>query len=185
MKEDTKMSCLKSTIRKYERLKFYRVESIDGQIIKYTPVGLGSENDRLKIYLNERVDRVYFLIYSVDVKTKNREIHDELCLDEIDINAIMGEFREVLAKLDKATNEDGEIRKRIEFKRKGGKKFYAVEFQTSEGFKDLANTITYLIEAYPTDLKTESNDIDSKSDKESSSPHAVARLNGHTENNGI
>lgn len=161
----------RTTIRKYEQLKIYQVNAIDGQLKKFTPKTT-SHQGRLKIYLNESVNQIYFMIYAVNDMVNNKQIYDDLCLNEIDLDlfedAVANQKSSSVIRLgatagQNVDGDDVEERKRVEFRKRRRRRgtdddlvYHAVEFNTSEAFNDLANTLNYLAEAYS--LKTSEDD---------------------------
>lgn len=145
---------MKTTIRKYERLKLYQVDgSIDDGELKSKAV---PNEGRLKIYINDSFDRVYFMIYTFDENSKERQLYDELSLNEINIDIIETACRVELKKTP-IENNDTKFSKRIVFKRREDSQantvvnrvFYQVEFRTIEAIEDLENMMSYLKEAFP------------------------------------
>lgn len=152
-----------TTIRKYNRLKIYQVDAIDGQLKKFTPK-TANEQGCLKIYLNEKLNQIYFTIYAVNDPVKNKQIYDHMSLNEIDLDlveaAVTRSSRKVIrfgGERDANKNGTGDVedRKRVEFRKRDRKTvnndtlvYHAVEFNSSEALDDLANTLSYLAEAY-------------------------------------
>lgn len=153
---------VKTTIRKYNRLKIYQVDAIDGQLKKFTPK-TANEQGCLKIYLNEKLNQIYFTIYAVNDPVKNKQIYDHMSLNEIDLDlveaAVTQSSRKVIrfgGERDANKNVTGDVedRKRVEFRKRDSKTvndtlvYHAVEFNSNEALDDLANTLSYLAEAY-------------------------------------
>lgn len=139
------------TIKKYENLKVYQVDATDAYLKKFiskTESGQG----RLKIYLDESKNLVYLKIYSVDEDIIGcNETYDNLRLDEIDMDLIKAQFSSRLPVVDFSSGPNGVRKKKVEFKKKKPaicRCYYAVEFSTDEGYNDLTDTFSYLLEVY-------------------------------------
>jgi hypothetical protein len=140
----------KTTIKKYEKLKVYEVDARDNHMKKYTSKTTHRQG-RLKIYLNEQLNEIFFVIYAVN--SFDKLVFDHLSLNEIDCELV----KVNLSLMGGGGGGEGGARqkkKRIEFKKKKldpEKRFYhAVEFSNEEGLDDLSKTFEYLNEAYNT-----------------------------------
>lgn len=174
---------MKTTIRKYERLKLYQVDgSIENGELKSKVV---PNEGRLKIYINDSFDRVYFMIYTFDENSKERQLYDELSLNEINIDIIETACRVELKKT-AIENNDKEFSKRIVFKRREDSQtntvvnrvFYQVEFRTIEAIEDLENMMIYLKEAFPI-IKSSKTNLELLN----GSPEKSTKLEKKVENN--
>lgn len=141
-----------TTIRKYEQLRVYQVEA-DGLLKKYAPT-TASGQGRLKVYLNEKLNQVYFMIYSsIEQPIKTRQVYDCLSLSELDVELVQTSMQTVAIQFGSNADEDVEPRRRIEFRRLQDKfktVYHAVEFSTNEAVNDLTHLLAYLLEAYAT-----------------------------------
>lgn len=127
---------VKTTISKYNQVKIFNLDSGTGCFKKYS---LKTNDGRLKIYLNESLNKVFLLIYSIDEKSLNRIIYDELNLNDIEYS--IADFNYI--------NTDQASKSRIELKKKHEPgENYALEFFDEQFYDQLTSTLNYLNEIY-------------------------------------